>query len=223
MTANVILFGMDFSVYVRIARLALAEKGVRYSLQTLNPFEGKAGDGQEKQHPFRKMPVLYHGAFRVYETQAITNYINEAFPGPDLQPGNPQERAVQNQIVRICDSYLYRPLVWGLFVETVSKPLKGEAVDDTVAASAQKDVLKTFAALDPLLERHKAAGHSVSLADLHLAPMMDYGMRSVLGAAAAERFPGLVQWWRRTRTRPSMMATKSLNLPAELPEDRIPG
>ena len=33
------------------------------------------------------MPTLVHDNFQIYETGAITRYVDEAFPGPSLQEG----------------------------------------------------------------------------------------------------------------------------------------
>ncbi len=216
-----VLYGMDFSVYVRIARLALFAKGVDYRLEHLNPFEQDPAKAGPDLHPFGKMPVLHHDGLTLYETQAIVRYVDEGFPGPNLMPGTPRQRALQNQIVGICDNYLYRPLVWGLFVETVSKPLKGEASDDAVADAAEAEVTRAFAALSPLLAA-KPTGHAgFDMADMFLAPMMDYGMRSARGARAADGFPNLVGWWRTARAEPCMAATISANLPPDMPADQV--
>ena len=218
---GVVLYGMDFSVYVRIARLALFGKAVEYRLEHLNPFETDPAKAGPDLHPFGKMPVLRHGDLTLYETQAIVRYVDEGFPGPDLMPGTPPQRARQNQIVGICDSYLYRPLVWGLFVETVSKPLKGEAVDEAVAEAAEAEVVRAFEALTPLLAAKPSGPAGFDAGDVFLAPMMDYGMRSERGARAAGRFPALVDWWRSARVQPCMAATVSADLPPEMPGDRI--
>ena len=219
---DVVLFGMDFSVYVRIARLVLAEKGVGYRLEPFNPFEPDTSDPGPALHPFNKMPVMRHSGRTIIETQAIARYVDETFPGPSLQPPDAAGRAMQNQIIGICDNYLYRPLVWGLFVETVSKPLKGERTDDAVVEVAEQEVAKAFAALVPLLVARDDGPPKPGLADLFLAPMMDYGMRSDQGAQIALRFPVLLDWWRIMRSLPSMAATKGRLLPEDLPEDLIP-
>jgi glutathione S-transferase len=60
------------------------------------------------RHPFGKIPAFEHAGFRLYEAGAITRYVDEAFPGPPLQPAEPQARARMNQIISIADSYAYR-------------------------------------------------------------------------------------------------------------------
>lgn len=84
-----LLFGLERSVYTRIARLALEEKEVLYSLHEVEIF-GPGGAPQQhfERHPFGRIPVLQHGDFSLYETGAITRYVDESFPGPALQPAS---------------------------------------------------------------------------------------------------------------------------------------
>jgi glutathione S-transferase len=81
-----ILYGAPYSVYVRAARLALAEKGVGYTLVEVDVFGGSVPGWYAKHHPFMRIPAFEHGEFRLYETAAIMHYVNEAFAGPPLMP-----------------------------------------------------------------------------------------------------------------------------------------
>ncbi|WP_425406451.1 glutathione S-transferase family protein [Hwanghaeella sp.] len=215
MSEPVELHGMDFSVYVRIARLALAEKGVAYNLLPLNPFAENPPDPNRDLHPFGKMPVFFHNGTRIIETQAIIRYVDEAFEGPPLQPADALGRARQNQIIGICDSYLYKALVWGLFVEVLRKPVEGGTTDpDTVNASLQ--VTDTaFSVIDSLLGPGDRDG--VTLADLVLAPILDYGLRVPAAADLARNYPALCGFWGRVCERPSVRDTEPHDFTAELP------
>jgi glutathione S-transferase len=95
-----ILFGAAYSVYVRAARLALAEKRIPYRLIEVDIFapEGPPPDYVQR-HPFKRIPAFEHEGFRLYETGAITRYIDEVFAGPPLMPTTPRARARVNQIV----------------------------------------------------------------------------------------------------------------------------
>ena len=77
MRPKTLLFGLERSVYTRIARLALEEKGVPYLMQEVEIFgpEGVPLDHLQR-HPFGRVPVLQHDAFFLYETAAITQYID---------------------------------------------------------------------------------------------------------------------------------------------------
>ena len=81
-----ILHGYRYSVYVRIARLALVEKGVAYDQVEINPFAAEIPGSYLALHPFGRVPTLVQGDFVLYETAAITRYVDRAFEGPVLQP-----------------------------------------------------------------------------------------------------------------------------------------
>ena len=80
-TEVVKLYGAAWSVYVRIVRLALEEKQVRYDLVEVDVF-AETGVPQEHltRHPFGRIPAFEHGDFQLYETGAIVRYIDDAFP-----------------------------------------------------------------------------------------------------------------------------------------------
>lgn len=52
------------------------------------------------------------------------------------------------------------------------------------------------------------AGDAVTLADLHVAPMMNYFLLVPEGREMFERHPALVSWRRRMFDRPSMRGTQ---------------
>jgi glutathione S-transferase len=104
---SLVLHGYRYSVYLRIARMVLAEKGVTYRQIEVNPFAAEIPKDYLDLTPFRRVPTLVHGDFVLYETEAITRYIDEALPGPALQPTEPRQRARMAQIISIIDSYGY--------------------------------------------------------------------------------------------------------------------
>ena len=77
-----VLHGYRYSVYVRIVRLALAEKGVAYDRVEVNPFAPDVPASYLALHPFGRVPTLVHDDFALYETGAITRYVDRAFAGP---------------------------------------------------------------------------------------------------------------------------------------------
>ncbi|MGK8236559.1 glutathione S-transferase N-terminal domain-containing protein, partial [Roseovarius sp. MS2] len=81
MEHSVILRGYRYSVYNRIARVVLHEKGVAYETDEIDPFAPDVSEDYLKRHPFGRVPVLSHGEFDVFETSAISRYVNAAFGG----------------------------------------------------------------------------------------------------------------------------------------------
>ena len=205
-----ILFGADYSVYVRIARMTLIEKGVDHAHVPVDVFaESGLPDWYREYHPFGRIPAFEHGGLRLYETAAIARYVDEAFDGPALQPQDAPSRAVMNQIVGLLESYAYQALVWDIYVERVSKPERGEAPDETRMAAALPVATTCLAELARLRgDGPWLAGNQLTLADLFAAPMFAYFLTAPEGAALLSAQPGLDSWWAAIAARPSFAATQ---------------
>src|SRR6476646_1898821 len=106
-----VLHGYRYSVYTRIARLALAEKGVAYERVEVDPFAPDVPASYLALHPFGRVPTIVHDGFALYETGAITRYIDRGFGGPALQPDDARALARMDQIVGVVDAYGYWPMV----------------------------------------------------------------------------------------------------------------
>lgn len=213
-----VLHGMDFSVYVRIARLVLEEKGVPYGLNPVDVFSNDLPTSFSEMNPFRKMPVFVHGSVTLYETQAITRYVDEAFAGPPLQPETAPERAKLTQIQCVADNYLYRAMVWGVFVQRLGDPAREGRTDETVVSDALSRLRRSLPALERLFSGGPfVLGPQPTLADLHLFPMFDYFLRTPDSADLMRARDRIADWWRVMRTRESVAATVSRSI-APLPD-----
>jgi glutathione S-transferase len=203
----VVLYGADYSVYARIAHLALHEKGVDHRIEPIDIFKG-APPGYLQLHPFGKIPVLEHDGFRLYETAAIARYVDEAFPGPALQPDDPRARARMVQIIGILDAYAYRPMIWDIVVERTMAPREGRAADEAKIAAAIPVAEKTLAALSELTTGPYLLGEQVTLADLHLAPIIAYFRLAPEGQRLLAAAPKIARWWEFIAERPTVQLTR---------------
>lgn len=208
---TLVLHGLERSVYTRIVRLALAEKQQPYTLQEVEIFgPGGVPPAHLARHPFGRIPVLSHGDFVLYETAAITRYVDEAFDGPALQPASAQARARMNQVIGLLDAYAYRPMVWGVFVQRVRRPAEGHAVDEPEVARSLIAADRVLKVLDQALAQHaRLAGPSLSLADLHAWPMLRYFTLAPDGDALLRRYPRLHGWFDQMLARSSALTTRS--------------
>ncbi|WP_159586556.1 glutathione S-transferase family protein [Chelativorans xinjiangense] len=204
------LLGADYSVYVRIARLVLMEKGVDHELVPVDVFSKDGVPAWYLDHqPFGRIPAFEDGDFRLFETAAISRYIDEAFPGPALQPSDVRQRARMSQIISILDAYAYRTLVWDIYVERVSKRREGKTTDAAKVAAA----LPKAATCLRVLSRLKSGGvwlcgERLTLADLHAAPIFAYFARAEEGRALLNEHPDLAAWWTNISARASLKATE---------------
>lgn len=207
----VVLFGLQGSVYTRIARLALEEKAVPYRLNEVDIFRAGGVPAEHwARHPFGRIPVLEHDGFLLYETGAITRYIDERFEGPALQPIEPARRARMNQILGILDSYAYRPMVWGVFVQRVSLPKRGKISDEN---EIRKSLLKAGTTLKVLEDMLQPGAFLVdgilTLADLHAYPMLRYLALAPEGQALIDRHARTARWFEMMQSRQSVQSTAS--------------
>ena len=209
MGTDIRLFGADYSVYVRIARLALEEKGVDYELVPVDIFaEGGPSADYLARHPFARIPAFDHGGFQLYETGAITRYIDEAFEGQALQPKDAETRARCNQIISIADNYAYMHMVWGVFVEQVEKPTNGQPMDEARFAASLEISRQVLSALSGFKQNGPwLLGDTLSLGDLYCAPIFDYFLMAEDGKKLFSDYPALQDWWTEMSARPSMLRT----------------
>jgi glutathione S-transferase len=208
MTGDVIVFGATYSVYVKIARLTLEEKGVPYRLKEIDIFaESGPPPGYLERHPFARIPAFEHDGFRLFETAAITRYVDEAFDGPTLMPQDSKMRARVNQITGLLDSYAYRAMVWDVFVERIDVPQEGGVSDEGRIAAGLETAETCLATLVSLTDDADFfVGPHITLADLHAAPILACFRKAPEGANLLARYPALVRWWEGMSMRPSVQA-----------------
>ena len=188
-----VVYGANYSVYVRIVRLALEEKGVEYEQVPVDVF---AADGVPdwylEHHPFGRIPAFEHDGFRLFETSAIARYVDEGFAGPALQPADARARATMNQMIGLLDAYAYRSMVWDVAVERMEKPAPDEALIARGIQQAETTlrVLSSLKAPGPWL-----MGAELTLADLHAAPIIGYFLKVAEGQSLLAEFPDIQAWW----------------------------
>ncbi|MBM3649414.1 MAG: glutathione S-transferase family protein [Alphaproteobacteria bacterium] len=203
-----VLHGYRYSVYTRIARLVLAEKGVAYGRVEVDPFAADRPADDANLHPFGRVPTLVHDGFVLYETAAITRYLDRAFAGPHLQPAAPRAAARMDQTIGIVDAYGYWPMVRQVFAHRVLRPAAGRPADEAEVAHGLAGSAKVLAALESLAEPHGfLVGPDLSLADLHVGAMVAYLAMAPEGLALLQRQPRLAAWWDTVGRRPSFALT----------------
>ena len=200
------LYGADYSVYVRIARMVLEEKGVDYELVPLDIFATEGIPAwYVEHHPFGRIPAFEHDGFRLFETGAIARYVDEAFDGPALQPKDPRARATMNQIIGMLDAYAYRSMVWDVAVERLEKEVPDEALIANGLRQAETvlKVLTQLKAPGPWL-----LGDQLTQADLHAAPIIAYFLKVAEGQKLLAGFSEIGDWWARIVARASFAGTE---------------
>jgi glutathione S-transferase len=207
--SNPTVYGPSYSTYVRTTRLALEEKGVAYDLVDVPMMTGAHKQSDHlARHPFGKLPAFGHDGLSLYETGAITRYIDRALPGPALQPTAPHALARIDQAMAIVDSYAYSCLIGQLAWQRLIVPMQGGTADEAEIAASLPQAKRCLAEFARLLGADTwFGGNTISLADLHLAPVMAYAVSTPEGADMLAAQPTLKAWWGRIGERPSMAKT----------------
>lgn len=196
------------SPYGRAVLVALEEKGAAYRVLPVAP-QALRSPEHLLRHPFGRVPVLEHADFRLYETQAILRYIDRSLPGPALTPREPRAAARIDQLMNVNDCYLFQGVgnVIG-FQRIVGPKLMGLAPDEAAIAAAMPKAHIVFDALGRELgERTYLGGDSLSLADILIAPQLDFFAGTPEWAPLTAKNSNLARWMDRMNERPSMRAT----------------
>jgi glutathione S-transferase len=207
----VVLRGPAHSTLLRAARLALEEKGVAHALREADlPQARDRRPGRAARHRPWDAPVLEHDGFSLSETAAITRYVDEAFPGPALQPAEVRARARMAQVIALADHHLHGPpamrLLWRAMygAEANGGPLaEAAAEEDRPAAEHALDLVEGLIGPGGHL-----AGEGFGLADCHLIPVLDLLAPTAEGTAMLDRRPRVARWWRAVAARPSVARTR---------------
>jgi glutathione S-transferase len=173
-------------------------------------------DGQNRhnephisRHPFGRIPVIEHDGFMLYETQAILRYIDRALPEPALTPVGAKAAARMDQVMNICDWYLFQGVNNVIGFQRIIKPkLMGLPPDEDVIAQAMPKAHAVFNELARLLgDNDYFTGTAVTLADLMVAPHLDFMSMTPEWAGLTANTPNLVVLLARMNVRASMKTT----------------
>ena len=163
------------SPFARAAIAVLIEKGADWRLEPLAPGEQRSPAHLARQ-PFGKMPAFAHGAFQLYETQAILRYLDRILPEPRLSPTDLRALARMDQVMNVADNYLFKGVVNVIGLQRIVAPLLfGTSPDEAAIAAAMPDAHVVVDELARLLDEQTYFGGSeLSLADFMVASQLDF-------------------------------------------------
>jgi glutathione S-transferase len=167
------LFGANASPFVRKCRAYLAEKGIPYAHESVNPFQPPSNFRQLS--PLGRIPALLDGERPVADSTAICLYLERCHPTPALCPTDNYDYAQALWIEEYMDSGflpvagpgVWRPLVLGPVA--MNQPLTRSIKEDALEV-----VENQVAPMWDYLERRLGAqeffiGGQLSIADLAVA------------------------------------------------------
>jgi glutathione S-transferase len=206
--SDFVIHGIPGSPYGRAVLIALEEKGAPYRFVPVAPANIRT-PAHLACHPFGRVPHLEHGGFTLYETAAIARYVDRILPEPPLTPANPQAAARMDQLMNINDWYLFQGVSNVIAFQRIVRPrLMGLEPDEEAIAAAMPKAHVVFDELSRLLgEGAFFVGESITLADVLLAPQLDFFAATPEWEPLTAHTPNIRRWLDRINARPSLRAT----------------
>jgi glutathione S-transferase len=203
-----IVHSIPGSPFGRATLATLHEKGAAYRFSPVAPGALRSPEHLAR-HPFGRVPVLQHGGFMLYETQAILRYLDRVLPAPALTPSDVKRAARMDQVMNVNDWYLFQGVGNVIVFHRVVGPrVMGLTPDEAAIAAAMPKARAVFEELARLLgEQPFFAGDTISLADLLVAPPVGFFKETPEWAELGAPHANLVAWLARMEARPSFQAT----------------
>lgn len=202
--ASIAVLGDPRSSYVWATRMALAEKGVRYTLQPVAPH----CEDVLAINPFGRVPAFRDGELTLFETSAIVRYIDECFEGPPLVASNAVLRAKMEQWASAISFYCYDPMVRRYVLQYVFPKGAAGAPDRTTIDAAVPEIRKQLEIFDRAYgPRNVLVGDTPTLPDLLLAPILFYLGQFPEGKTLLAEAPNVTRAHAWMAARPSFRET----------------
>jgi len=204
-----IIYGTDFSTYVRTVRMAFEEKPAQYRLVDVSVIRGEHKQPAHlARNPFGTVPAFEHDGLQLYETGAIIRYVDQIYPGAKLTPDDPCARARMNQAISIADYHGYGALIGKIAVERLFTVILNRPTDEAIVNAALPKAELCLKEWERIRGGDKfLAGNQVSLADLYLYPILAYLMMTPEKTLLESR-KGMLAWWQAMSQRSSVKNTE---------------
>lgn len=209
MSGEVLLFWHPASMNAWRPKICLLEKNIPHHIQIINLLAG-----EHKQEAFLKVtrrhqvPALVHSFLDssgkqneviIYESVAICEYLDRAFPTPPLMPSSLCDLSIS--IMRIAE--------WNQKLDP--KHFFGSAFFGSKGKEQMEEKItklkEEISIWEDYLEGREYLANTFSLADIAIYPNIK--MLVVGFAIKLERYPNLQKWFQKMEQRPSVRATVS--------------
>jgi glutathione S-transferase len=236
---DLLLYDAPGSPCARRVRIVLLEKGLSWEtrLVDLTKLEQKRPE-YLKLNPNGVVPTLVHGDRVVYESNVITEYLDDVFPTPRLYPADPWRRAQAKmwQAFELAMAKEYRPLMYlrvigpydrlqpkedvmaaarrstddPAHLDWVSRVWDGTAVGEDEARYLDALLLLRLDRLEEALAGCEfLVGNECTIADLSVYPRV--AMYPLVQLPLdPERHPNVAGWLARVGARPSLVQSEGV-------------
>ena len=174
----IVLCGFTASNYYNKVKLALLEKGVAFTEETVTT--GKKSEEVLEATPLGKVPFIRTEHGTLCESQVIMEYIERVHPNPPLMPADPWQAAKVRELVTFVDLHLEL-----VARELYPRAFFGGTISDANAERLRKLLMRNIAAFKRLAKFSPyVAGDSFTQADCAAwvsLPIVSMATRAVYG------------------------------------------
>jgi glutathione S-transferase len=198
-----VLYGINLSTFTRKVRLALAEKGIDYRLES----SAMGSPRVRALNPLGRIPVYEVDGFAIPDSSVIIAYLERVHPERPLYPAAPQSFARALWLEEYADTRLREATV-PFFSERIVKPVfMGKPADELALTDALPLRNEAFSYLESQLEDHDyLVGDDLTVADIATgAQLITYQQ----GGGQIEAWPRLAQFFARLLQRPAWAAIRT--------------
>ncbi|CAA9414407.1 Glutathione S-transferase domain protein [uncultured Microcoleus sp.] len=204
--SKLVVWGTPVSTYVRTVRLLLEEIGADYTLHSVDIFNGESQSADYlAKNPFGKVPTIEVNGELLYETAAITEYLDATLADRKFSFSDPMLQARMRQIMAIIDSYLYGPAISTIVIQRLIVPTQGGKTDEAKVKNAIAPAQTAIEAIESLTAGSPyLLGSEVSIADFYLIPIFIYFSQTPEFEVITAQTPKLRTWWDKVSQLPSV-------------------
>ncbi|KAK0277929.1 hypothetical protein LTR35_009766 [Friedmanniomyces endolithicus] len=193
------------SPYARKVRIALAEKGVPFTLQTEVPWDGATVTPQ--YNPLEKLPVLIlDNGECVYESHYILEWLEAKHPEPALLPSDIDERLFAKKVEVVCDGMCDAMVI--AFFERLREP---EKQSEPWKARQMRKVEGGLRQLSTWIDQRQGQyliGDRLTIADLAIAAFLGWFAIRWSEHQWQSQYPKLKQYWEELEALPHFKETR---------------
>jgi glutathione S-transferase len=194
-----LLYSGPLSLFARKVEIALGIKQLAYE-RVMVPFTQTAGYAPKNPEVLRinpkgQVPVLIDRALELYDSTAILEYLDEAYPTVRLYPQDASARAKVRLAELEADEVLLVPLRKLMFrTEPPGIDAARQLQQEDVARVATTELAAMFAKLDQELSDAEFLCGAFSVADIATFMIVHYSLR--LGGPSVAGFKNVRTWYK---------------------------
>ncbi|MEO6388915.1 MAG: glutathione S-transferase family protein [Croceibacterium sp.] len=200
------IYGFPLSPFVRKVLVAVHEKGIEAQLVPSNP--SQPDEEFIACSPFKKIPAMDDGGYKLADSTAIIAYIDAQYPGTALIPADPKARGMAIWFEEVVDTVLV-PAGAPIVVNRFLRPrIFGTEGDEDAAVAAEETIKAPLGYFEGVLGDGWLDG-AFSIGDISLASVF-----RTLGYAGwsldAATYPRLAAWYGRVTARDAWQAASKV-------------